>query len=78
MTSFEKNDSILRIFGIPLGEEAAAEGVRTVLSRLLAARALRLADLQTARDIVERAGVTAPEAYLFLAAMFVSAGRGNA
>ena len=78
MTSCEKNDSTLRAFGIPAGDDAAAEGVRTVLSRLLSARALRLADLQTARDIAERAGVTAPEAYLFLAAMFVSSGKGNA
>ena len=78
MTSYEKNDSVLRTFGIPMGEDAAAEGVRTVLSRLLASRALRLADLQTARDIVERAGVTAPEVYLFLAAMFVSSRKGNA
>lgn len=78
MTCYEKNDSLLRAFGIPAGENAAADGVRTVLFRLLAARTLRLADLQTARDIVERAGVTAPEAYLFLAAMFISSGKGNA
>ena len=52
MTSCEKNDSTLRAFGIPAGDDAAAEGVRTVLSRLLSARALRLADLQTARDIL--------------------------
>ena len=78
MTSCEKNDSILRAFGIPEGDADAAIEVRAVLSRLLSARALRLADLQTARDIAERAGVTAPEAYLFLAAMFVSSGKGNA
>lgn len=78
MTSCEKNDSVLRAFGIPAGDDAAADGVRAVLSRLLSARALRLADLQTARDIAERADVKVPEAYLFLAAMFVSSGKGNA
>ena len=78
MTSCEKNDSLLRAFGLPAGGEGAADEVRGVLSRLLASRALRLADLQTARDIAERAGVTAPESYLFLAAMFVSSGKGNA
>ena len=78
MTSCEKNDSLLRAFGLPAGGEGAADEVRGVLSRLLASRALRLADLQTARDIAERADVKVPEVYLFLAAMFVSSGKGNA
>lgn len=78
MTVSEKNDSLLKAFGIPAGEGEQVAAIRGILSRLMASRALRLADLQTARDIVERARVGNPEAYLFLAAMFVSAGKGNA
>ena len=87
MTAYEKNESLLKAFGIPAGEgeaaEQAGEGkvtekVRHVLSRLLAARSLRLAQLQTARDIYERAGGEDPRLYLFLAAMFLSEGQGNA
>ena len=78
MTAQEKNVQLLEIFGIPLGEKSEVEGVRNVLARLLVARALRLAQLQTARDIYERAGVDEPCLYLFLAAFFISSGQGNA
>ena len=78
MTAQEKNVQLLEIFGIPLGEKSEVEGVRNILARLLVARALRLAQLQTARDIYERAGVDEPCLYLFLAALFISSGQGNA
>ena len=82
MTNYEKNISLLKAFGIPKvwGEkpEDVVEGVGNILARLLAARSLRLAHLQTARDIYERAGVDDPRLYLFLAALFISAGQGNA
>lgn len=78
MTTYEKYDSLLRVFGIPGGEDEVSGKVRLVLRRLLASRAIRLADLQMARDIAERAEVKAPEVYLFLAAIFVSSGKGNA
>lgn len=78
MTTSEKNESLLTAFGIPAGEGDVVEKVRHILSRLLAARSLRLAHLQAARDIYERAGVDDPRLYLFLAALFISAGQGNA
>ena len=78
MTAQEKKVQLLEIFGIPFGEKSKVEDVRNILARLLVARALRLAQLQTARDIYERAGVDVPCFYLFLAAMFISAGQGNA
>ena len=94
MTTYEKNESLLKAFGIPpshgegvkdeakVAEQAekdkVAENVRAILARLLAARSLRLAQLQTARDIYERAGKDDPRLYLFLAAMFLSEGQGNA
>jgi len=82
MTNYEKNVSLLKVFGIPKGwDDNAAQDVKDVgniLARLLAARSLRLAHLQTARDIYERAGVDDPRMYLFLAALFISAGQGNA
>ena len=82
MTNYEKNISLLKAFGIPKGwDNNAAQAVKDVgniLARLLAARSLRLAHLQTARDIYERAGVDDPRLYLFLAALFISAGQGNA
>ena len=87
MTAYEKNESLLKAFGIParevgdtekVGEDKVTDKMRHVLSRLLAARSLRLAQLQTARDIYERAGVNDPRLYLFLAAMFLSKGQGNA
>ena len=78
MTAYEKNESLLKAFCIPAGEGEVTEKVRHILSRLLAARSLRLAQLQTARDIYERAGVDDPRLYLFLAAMLLSEGQGNA
>ena len=82
MTNYEKNVSLLKAFGIPKGwDDNAAQDVKNVgniLARLIAARSLRLAQLQTARDIYERAGVDEPRLYLFLAALFISAGQGNA
>ena len=55
MTAFEKYQDTLKLFGIPSGDAGAGEDVRKILARLLAARSLRLAQLQTARDIFERA-----------------------
>ena len=94
MTTYEKNESLLKAFGIPPSHEEGvkdeakvaeqaekdkvAENVRAILARLLVARSLRLAQLQTARDIYERAGKDDPRLYLFLAAMFLSEGQGNA
>ena len=82
MTNYEKNVSLLKAFGIPKGwDDNATQDVKDVgniLARLLAARSLRLAQLQTARDIYERAGLDEPRLYLFLAALFISAGQGNA
>ena len=78
MTTFEENLDTLERFGIPSGDTDGAKNVRKILSRLLTARSLRLAQLQTARDIYARAGVNAPRLYLFLAAMFLSEGQGNA
>ena len=78
MTTFEENLDTLERFGIPSGDTDGAKNVRKILSRLLTARSLRLAQLQTARDIYERAHVDDPRLYLFLAAMFLSEGQGNA
>ncbi len=78
MTIYEKIVSLLKAFEIPEGEEEKNEKIRSVLARLLAARSLRLANLQTARDIVKQKNLNTPEAFLFLAAMFVSEGEGNA
>ena len=82
MTAFEKYQETLKLFGIPSGDAGAGEDVRKILARLLAARSLRLAQLQTARDIFERAKEQGKEQdmrlYLFLAAMFLSEGQGNA
>ena len=82
MTAFEKYQDTLKLFGIPSGDAGAVEEVRKILARLLAARSLRLAQLQTARDIFERAKEQGKEQdvhlYLFLAAMFLSEGQGNA
>ena len=87
MTAYEKNESLLKAFGIPagevgdtekVGEDKVTDKIRHVLSRLLAARSLRLAQLQTARDIYERADSKDCRLYLFLAAMFLSEGQGNA
>lgn len=68
----------LRLFGIP-GDEMEGDVARTrkMLARLMAAESLSLAELQTARDIVQSATGTHAEAYLFLAAMFVSQRGGN-
>ena len=81
-TTEEKNVNLLELFGIPFSSDknkkTVVDDVRNFLARLLAARALRLAHLQTARDIYERAGVDDPRLYLFLAALFLSAGQGNA
>jgi len=65
----------LSLFGIPQGESCE---VREILSRLVAAGSLSLGELQTARDIVARAGCEQDAAYLFLAAMFISQRGGNA
>lgn len=82
MTAFEKYQETLKLFGIPSGDASAVEEVRKILARLLAARSLRLAQLQTARDIFERAKEQGKEQdvrlYLFLATMFLSEGQGNA
>ena len=78
MTAFEKYQDTLKLFGIPSGDADVAEEVRKILARLLAARSLRLAQLQTARDIYERDSAEDPRLYLFLAAMFLSEGQGNA
>lgn len=82
MTAFEKYQDTLKLFGIPSGDAGAGEDVRKILARLLAARSLRLAQLQTARDIFERAKEQGKEQdlhlYLFLAAIFLSEGQGNA
>ena len=65
MTIYEKNMSLLKAFGIPAGGGDKVEKIRAVLARLLASRSLRLADMQTARDIVELSEITSPEVYLF-------------
>ena len=65
----------LSLFGIPRGD---SRNVREFLARLVAAGSLSLGELQTARDIVARAGCVNDAAYLFLAAMFLSEGQGNA
>ena len=67
----------LQLFEIPGGSGDAVENVRDILARLLACRAVSLGELQTARDIVGRKEGTPPQAYLFLAAMFVSLRDGN-
>ena len=87
--TIEESNRRLCLFGIPprrrrnheegiKNEDKVTENVRAILARLLAARSLRLAQLQTARDIYERAGKDDPRLYLFLAAMFLSEGQGNA
>ena len=78
MSVFDKNTALLASFGIPAGESADVLAVRGVLARILSLGALRLANLQTARDIVECAHVPSPDAYLLLAAMFISERKGNA
>ena len=65
----------LSLFGIPRGD---SRGVRGILARLVSAEALSLGELQTARDVVVRAGCTNDAAYLFLAAMFISQRSGDA
>ena len=81
MTAFEKYQDTLKLFGIPSGDAGAGEDVRKILARLLAARSLRLAQLQTARDIFERAKEQGKEQdvhlYLFLAAMLSSTSRSS-
>ncbi len=68
----------LRLFGVPTeGASGDVEGVRRMLARLVAANSLSLVEVQTARDIVKRAGRVPAEAYLFLAAMFISQRGGN-
>ncbi len=74
----EKNVSLLTAFEIPSGKGEKVDEVRGRLAQLMVEQVVRLADLQTARDIAKYAEVDAPEAYLFLAAMFVSANQGNA
>lgn len=87
--TIEESNRRLCLFGIPprrrrnheegiKNEDKVTENVRAILARLLAARSLRLAQLQTSRDIYERAGKDDPRLYLFLAAMFLSEGQGNA
>ena len=68
----------LELFAIPSPKAFGnVEAVRKALARLVAAESLSLGELQTARDIVGRAGLTAAEAYLFIAAMFLSLRGGN-
>ena len=87
--TIEESNRRLCLFGIPprrrrnheegiKKEDKVTENVRAILARILAARSLRLAQVQTARDIYERAGKDDPRLYLFLAAMFLSEGQGNA
>lgn len=78
MTAFEKNNSLLTAFGIPKGDGKSQIRVREILARLLSLHVLRLANLQTVRDIVEYAKVEDPEACIFLAAMFIAENQGNA
>ena len=66
---------LLSLFGIPDG---GSRDVREILARLVAAGSLSLGELQMARDIAGRAGCVNDAAYLFLAAMCVSARGGNA
>ena len=77
----ELNDGLrlLKLFGIVKDEaDEAGREVGNVLARFLANGAISLAELQTARDIVARKGVTDPWAYVFLAVMFLSLRGGNA
>ena len=68
----------LKLFGIPDGDAARDVGrVRRMLARLVLAGSISLAELQTARDIVRQGERVLPEAYLFLAAMFLSLHGGN-
>ena len=68
----------LNLFGIPDGKMAGdVVRVRKILARLVEAEALSLAELQTARDIAKMSGDVRAEAYLFLAAMFLSLHGGN-
>ena len=77
----ERNEGLrlLRLFGIARDDaDAAGSEVGNLLARFLANGAISLAELQTARDIVARKGVTDPWAYVFLAVMFLSLRGGNA
>ena len=68
----------LSLFGIPDGNMAGDVGlVRKILARLLETDSISLAELQTARDIVKKLDDVRAEAYLFLAAMFLSLHGGN-
>ena len=68
----------LNLFGIPDGKMAGdVVRVRKILARLVEAESLSLAELQTARDIAKMSGDVRAEAYLFLAAMFLSLHGGN-
>ena len=76
--SIEETAHRLRLFGIPDVEASGnVDAVRKVLARLVEEESLSLFDLQTARDIVRRAADVPAEAYLFLAAMFLSVRDGN-
>lgn len=78
MTSYEKNLSLLKAFQIPEAEAEENENIRKILARLLTAGSIRLANLQTARDIYESLPDKDPKLYLFLAALFISRNQGNA
>ena len=68
----------LSLFGIPDGGMAGdGTRLRKMLARILQAESLSLAEMQTARDIVKVSGGVRAEAYLFLAAMFLSLRGGN-
>ena len=68
----------LKLFGIPGGDAAGEVArVRRMLARLVAADSLSLAELQTARDIVKMSEDVPAEAYLFIAAKFLSQHAGN-
>ncbi len=66
----------LALFEIPSYDAA---GVREMLARLVFARSLSLGELQTARDILQRAplGAAEPFGYLFIAALFLAQHEGN-
>ena len=80
MTAMERDVNIhrLALFGIP-PEDARGDvkGVRRMLARLIAAESLSLVEMQTARDMAKLLCDVPAEAYLFLAAMFLSQRGGN-
>ena len=74
--TIEEAERRLGLFGIPADGDGA-NGVRNVLARILAAGALSLSDMQSARDVVEHLHGRDSGLYLFLAAMRLSLKEGN-